>query len=152
IARRRGGPALAAGGYFEAAGEAKDPLLARRATEISIATRQRGLAVEAAKLWSELDPAADRPKQVIAAAGGVGSSKGADGADGELKAQIEKALAQAAASPPALADAFLQLNHLLAQEPDKLATYKLVTGLAAPYPNLPEAHFAVALAALNTGL
>ncbi len=152
IALQRGESALAARAYFEAAREAKDPLLARRATEIALAARQRGLAVEAAKLWSELDPAAERPKQVISASGGAGASKGADSADGELKSQIEKALAQAAATPAALADAFLQLNHLLGQEPDRAATYKLIAALAAPYPNIPEAHFAVALAALNTGL
>ena len=93
IALQRGEPALAARAYFEAAREAKDPVLARRATEIAVAARQRGLAVEAAKLWSELDPAAERPKQVIAAAGGGGAGKGADSADGELKSQIEKALA-----------------------------------------------------------
>jgi tetratricopeptide (TPR) repeat protein len=152
IALQRGESALAARAYYEAAREAKDPLLARRATEIAVAARQRGLAVEAAKLWSELDPAAERPKQVITAAGGTSGGKGVELADGELKAQIEKALVQAAATPAALADAFLQLNHLLAQEPDRAATYKLIAALAAPYPNVPEAHFAVALAALNTGL
>ena len=72
--------------------------------------------------------------------------------DGELKSQLEKALVQAAATPAALADAFLQLNHLMAQEPDRVATYNLISALAVPYPNVPEAHFAVALAALNTGL
>jgi tetratricopeptide (TPR) repeat protein len=152
IALQRGEPALAARAYYEAAREAKDPLLARRATEIAVAARQRGLAVDAARLWSELDPTAERPKQVVAATGGAGTSKSVEIVDDELKSQIEKALAQAAATPAALADAFLQLNHLLAQEPDKVATYKLVTALAAAYPNVPEAHFAVALAALNTGL
>ena len=89
---------------------------------------------------------------MIASAGATGGGKSVDVADGELKSQLEKALAQAAATPAALADAFLQLNHLLAQEPDKVATYKLIAALAEPYPNVPEAHFAVALAALNTGL
>ena len=152
IALQRGEPALAARAYFEAAREAKDAALARRATEIALAARQRGLAVEAARLWSSLDPAAERPKQVLAAAGSIAGDRGTDFAEGELKAQIEKALAQAAASPPALAEAFLQLNHLLSQEPDRAATYRLVAALAEPYPMLPEAHFAVGLAALNTGL
>ena len=89
---------------------------------------------------------------MIAAAARPGAAKEADVADGELKTQIEKALAQAAVTPAALADAFLQLNSLLAQEPDHVATYRLVAALAAPYPNVPEAQFAVALAALNAGL
>ncbi len=151
IALQRGEPALAARAYFEAARESRDPALARRATEISVATRQRGLAVEAARLWSELDPAAERPKQVIASSGTAAGARGGDAVDSDLKAQIERALAQAA-SGPALGEAFLQLNALLAPETDRVATYKLVTALAAPYPNLPEAHFAVALAAVNAGL
>jgi tetratricopeptide (TPR) repeat protein len=150
IALQRGEPALAARAYYESAREAKDVTLARRATEISVATRQRALALEAAALWSELDPAAERPKQVIAAAGRGAS--GGDVAEGDFKGQIERALAQAAGSPTALADAFLQINHLLGQEQDKAATYRLVVAVAEPYPNVPEAHFAVALAAYNTGL
>jgi tetratricopeptide (TPR) repeat protein len=152
IALQRGEPAVAARAYFEAAREAKDPMLARRATEIALAARQRGQAVEAAKLWSTLDPKAERPKQVIAGAGGTAAARGGDVADTELKTEIEKALAQAAATPAALADAFLQLNHLLSQDPDRMATYRLILALALPYPNVPEAHFAVGLAALNTGL
>jgi tetratricopeptide (TPR) repeat protein len=150
IALQRGEAALAARAYFESARESRDPALARRATEISVATRQRPLALEAAQLWSELDPGAERPKQVIAAASrGAG---GGDVAESDFKSQIEKALAQAAGSPTALAEAFLQLNHLLGQEPDKAATYRLVAAVAEPYPNVPEANFAVALAAYNTGL
>ena len=150
IALQRGEPALAARAYYESARESKDPALARRATEIAVAARQRGLAVEAAKLWSELDPSAEGPKQIVAAAGRGASSS--DLADIEFKQQIERALAQAAASPQTLAEAFLQINHLLGQENDKEAIYKLVAAVAEPYPNVPEAHFAVALAAYNTGL
>ena len=150
IALQRGESALAARAYYESARETRDAALARRATEISVAARQHELALEAARLWSELDPSAERPKQVIAAAGR--GANGGDVAESDFKAQIERALAQAAASPAALADAFLQINHLLGQESDKTTIYKLVTAVAEPYPNLPEAHFAVAVAAYNTGL
>ncbi len=136
VAMQRGEPAVAARAYFEAAREARDPVLARRATEIGLMARQKGLAVEAAKLWSELDPSAERPKQVIATAGSGGGARSADAGDDELKTQLEKALAaQAAASPAALAEAFLQLNNLLAQEADRAATYKLIAAVAEPYPN-----------------
>jgi tetratricopeptide (TPR) repeat protein len=70
----------------------------------------------------------------------------------DLQAELERALAEAAASGPRLGEAFMQLNRLLANEPDKVATFKLVRTLAQPYPNAPEAHFAIALAAYNTGL
>ena len=153
VAMQRGEPAVAARAYFEAAREARDPVLARRATEIGLMARQKGLAVEAAKLWSELDPSAERPKQVIATAGSGGGARSSDAGDDELKTQLDKALAaQAAASPAALAEAFLQLNNLLAQESDRAATYKLIAAVAEPYPTVPEAHYAVALAALHAGL
>src|SRR5512147_2882921 len=57
VALQRGEPALAARAYYEAARESREPALARRATEVALAVRQRGLAIESARLWSELDPA-----------------------------------------------------------------------------------------------
>jgi len=155
IALQRGEPALAARAYFEAARDTRDPRLARRATEIGLAARQRGLALESARLWSELEPAAERPRQVIATLSAGGSGRGIDAAGTgslDLKLEIERVLADAAASGQSPGDVFLQLNRLLATEQDRMATYRLVASLAQPYPNLPEAHFAVALAAFNTGL
>ena len=151
IALQRGDPALAARAYFEAARDIKDARLARRATEIALAARQRALAIEAATLWAELDPAAERPKQVIAglSSGGAG---GGEVRGSDLKADLERALAEAATAGPRLGEAFLQLNRALASEPDKVATLKLVQSLAQPYPNNAEAQFSVALAAFNTGL
>ena len=151
IALQRGDPALAARAYFEAARDVKDARLARRATEIALAARQRTLAIDAATLWAELDPAAERPKQVIAGLSGSAAGSG-DLRGSDLKGDLERALAEAAASGPRLGEAFLQLNRALATEPDKAATFKLVQSLAQPYPNSAEAQLAVALAAYNTGL
>jgi tetratricopeptide (TPR) repeat protein len=150
IALQRGDPAVAARAYFEAAKDARDARLARRATEIALAARQRSLALDTAKLWTELDPAAERPKQVIA--GLAGGPAGSGDPRAELKANLERALAEAATTGPQLGEAFLQLNRALAAEPDKVETLKLVQSLAHPYPNVPEAQFAVALAAYNAGL
>jgi Flp pilus assembly protein TadD len=148
VALQRGDTALAARAYFEAARDARDARLARRATEIALAARQRSLATEAARLWAELEPAAERPKQVLA-----GISSGADGPGfgAETKTQLERALAEAAAGGQ-LGESFMQLNRMLANEPDKAAILRLVRALAQPYPDVVEAHFAVALAAYNTGL
>ena len=151
IALQRGDPALAARAYFEAARDVKDARLARRATEIALAARQRTLAIDAATLWSQLDPRAERPKQVIAGlSAGAGASGELRGSD--LKGELERALAEAATAGARLGEAFLQLNRALASEPDKVATFKLVQSLAQPYPNSAEAQFAVALAAYNAGL
>jgi hypothetical protein len=66
IALQRGAPALAARAYFEAARDAQDAQLARRATEVALFARQRDLALEAARLWARLDPSADRARQMVA--------------------------------------------------------------------------------------
>ena len=147
IALQRGEPALAARAYYDVARETRDPKFARRATEIALAARQRTLALDSATLWVELDPTADRAKQVVAGLKGGSDVRGAD-----LKADLERALAEAATAGPRLGEAFLELNRALASEPDKAATLKLVQALAQPYPNNAEAQFAVALAAYNTGL
>jgi len=154
VALQRGEPALAARAYLEAARETRDPSLARRATEVAVGARARSLSLESARLWSEIDPQAQRPKQLLAALATGAGGKGFDtpGVANDLKAELERALADAAASPAALAEAFLQLNRILAQEPDRVATFKLVESVAQPYPDLAEARFAVALAASNTGL
>ena len=147
IALQRGDPALAARAYYEVAKDVRDPRFARRATEIALAARQRTLALDAATLWSELDPTADRAKQVVA-----GLKAGGDFRAADLKGELERALADAAKDGPRLGEAFLELNRALASEQDKAATLKLVQALAQPYPNSAEAQFAVALAAYNTGL
>ena len=147
IALQRGDPALAARAYYEVAKDVRDPRFARRATEIALAARQRTLALDAATLWVELDPSADRAKQVVAAL-----KAGGDFRANDLKGELERALADASKDGPRLGEAFLELNRALASEQDKAATLKLVQALAQPYPNNAEAQFAIALAAYNTGL
>jgi tetratricopeptide (TPR) repeat protein len=145
VAMQRGDAALAARAYFEAAREARDPVLARRATEIALFARQRTLALEAAKLWQQLDPKAERARQMV-------TSLAISGAGSDLKAELQRVLIEAAANDKSLGDAFLQLNQALAAQTDKAAAFRLVQDLARPYPNVPEAWFAIALAGYNTKL
>src|SRR5206468_9806492 len=150
VALQRGDGALAARAYLDAAREAQDVRIAKRATEIALSSRQRVIAQEAAKLWSSLDPAAERPKQVLAAlAGGNDRDVEASGGDEDLKLRLSRLLADTAVSGGGVGDAFLQINRLFSQQSDKKAVYRLIRELAQPYPSSPEAHFAVALAGLN---
>lgn len=153
IALQRGDAALAARAYLEVAQELKDVRLARRAAEIAYATRQRVTAEAAATLWLELAPDAERPQQILAAlaGGGPAARDGEAGAPAEadLKARLEKLLADQALSGTGVADAFLQLNRAFSRQGDKAAVYAMIRDLAAPYASSPEAHFAVSLAALN---
>jgi len=145
IALQRGAPALAARAYYEAARDSQDAQIARRATEVALFARQRDLALEAARLWSKLDPSADRAKQMVATLSQPGSG-------GDIKAELERVLAEAGADSKTLADAFVQLNQALAAQADKTVVYRLIVELAKPYPTVAEAQFAVALAGYNTGL
>ena len=145
IALQRGEPGVAARAYYEAAREAQDAGLARRATEVALFARQRSLALQAAQLWQKLDPSSDHARQMASML--ALPSGGAD-----LKADLAKLLADAAGKGNTLGEAFLQLNRALSGQQDKTAVYKLVSELAQPYPGVPEAQFAVALAGYNTGL
>ena len=120
IALQRGEPALAARAYYEAARDAQDPTLARRATEIALFAHQRGLAMDAAQLWQKLDPSSDRARQMV-------TMLGQPGASGDLRADLERVFADAAANGKTLGDAFLQLNRALSSQPDKTSVYHLVT-------------------------
>jgi tetratricopeptide (TPR) repeat protein len=154
VAMQRGETSLAARAYFEAARDAREPRLAQRATEVALAARMRGLAQESAKLWTALDPAAERPKQVLTAlaAGAVGKGTPDFGIDNDLKLRLEKLIADAALTERGAGEIFLQLNRFFGEQQDRRQTYEIVRELARPYPKNPEAHFAVALAAYNGGL
>ncbi|TMH05949.1 MAG: tetratricopeptide repeat protein [Betaproteobacteria bacterium] len=145
IALQRGEAGLAARAFYEAARDAEDPALARRATEVALFARQRPLALESAKLWATLDPSADRARQLVATLSQAGTGT-------DLKRELERVLAEAAANGKSLGDAFVQLNQALATQSDKVAVFKLVVDLAKPYPEIAEAHYAVAMAGYNTGL
>jgi len=152
VALQRGDVALAARAYIDAARSSGDSRLAQRATEIAIASRQRALVSDAAQLWSKLDPTAERPKRVLAALaadGGKGVPNTA--ADDELRARIERVLADAALSGSGNGEVFMQLNRLFSQQSDKRAVLSLVRDVAKPYPKTPEAHYAIALAAYAAG-
>ena len=154
VALQRGDPGLAARAYYEAARDTRDPYLARRATETAVFARQRNVAEAAAHLWTELEPDAARPKQVLAAlaSGQLGSPSAPAAVDAAMRNRLAKVIADAAATPQGPGEIFMQLNRALAQEPDKMAVFSLILDLTASYQDVAEAHFAVALAAYNTGL
>lgn len=152
VALQRGEPGLAARAYFEAARDTRDAYLARRATELAVVARQRTVAETAAKLWASLDPQSDRPRQVLASLVHMPKGDAPGTIDDDVRARLTKVLADAAASNQGPGEIFLQLNRALAPERDKKAVFALVLQLAQPYDSVAEAHFAVALAAFNSGV
>ncbi|MEP7062568.1 MAG: tetratricopeptide repeat protein [Betaproteobacteria bacterium] len=153
VALQRGEPVLAARAFYEAAKEARDVNLAQRAAEIGIRTRQRDVAEASAKLWSELDPDAARPRQIIAAAqSGTMGAQPLEEEGGALEARLRNLITDAVTNNKNVGEIFLQLNRALAQQTDPLTSFKIVQDLVKPFPDIAEAQFALALAAVNTGL
>jgi tetratricopeptide (TPR) repeat protein len=142
IAGQRGNVRLAAKAYLELAQQTRDPRIARRAAEIASFGRMNDLALEATSLWLEVEPDSAQARQslmgVLAA-----SDRLAD-----AKPHLQKLIA---ADKARAGTSFMQITGLLAQHPDKAGVYGLMQELAAPYPQLPEAQFAVAQAAASAG-
>src|SRR2546421_1448390 len=67
IALQRGETALAARTYIDLAKRTRDPRVARRAVEVASQGKQNDLAVEAAKVWNDIEPGSAQTLQVLAA-------------------------------------------------------------------------------------
>lgn len=140
IAAQRGNVRLAARAYVELAQATRDPRVARRATEIAMSGRMGDMAAEASGTWLDIEPDSQQAKQTLIAAL-VGNSKLQD-----AKPLLQRLLA---ADKARTGSTFMQLHPLLSRYPDKSAAFEMVRDLAKPYPNLAEAHFAVAQMALG---
>jgi tetratricopeptide (TPR) repeat protein len=142
IAGQRGNVALSAQAYVDLAKRTRDPRIARRATEIALYARMNNAAIEAATIWHEADPTSTRALQALA--GMLVSVGRYDEALPRLKELLAGSASDTAAG-------FTQLTRTLANAQDKGAALRLTQSLAADYPKLPEAHFAVARVAVSAG-
>lgn len=139
VAGQRGAIGIAQSTYLDLARQTRDPRVARRAAEVSMFARNPGAAIEATRLWADAEPASARARQTLAAL------LLNEGNLGEAEPLLRDLLKQDSAS------GFLHLSALMGKTRDTLAALALVERLAADYPDLPEARFAVAQAASNAG-
>jgi tetratricopeptide (TPR) repeat protein len=142
IALQRGDNGLAAQTFLDLAKRTRDPRVARRAVEIANQSRMPELALEAAKTWHELDTGSSQALQVVAAL--LVANKRVD----DALPYLEKLLATDGVN---LENGFMQLNRLLAANPDKAANLRVVRQLVSKHPQLPQAHFALAQASVSAG-
>ncbi len=148
IALQRQEPVLAARTFLQLAQDTQSPWFAQRAAESALAARDQTLLDRALETWQKLDPGNDRPQRLkaqVARAWMQPLNQTAD--EKEVRARLEGLLKEAAANDN-LGETFLQLNAFFAKRPDKIAVFNTVRALALPYPQQPEAHYAVALSAL----
>lgn len=142
MAARGGAAAQAAETYIALARETRDPRIARRGAEFAMLAGQLKSATAALTLWLELDPEADaaREQLIIALLRG--------GKLAESRPLIETALTR---QPQRAAGLFVQLARLAALQGDKQGAEALISELAARYPELPEARFALIAVAAEAG-
>ncbi len=139
VAGQRGAIGTAKSAYLDLARQTRDPRVARRAAEIAVFARDQDSALEATRLWAEVDQESARAQQTLAA---LLLNQG-------YLAEAEPVLKSVLAEDPA--NGFLHLSALMGKTRDTKATLELVKRLAADYPTLPEAQFAVAQAATHAG-
>jgi tetratricopeptide (TPR) repeat protein len=137
IAAQRGEPAAAAKTYLDLARQTGDPRIARRAVELAQLARTADIALDAAKVWHDSDPESQQGLRTLTIL--LVSMKRVDDAEPYI-AKLLQAKDQAPGG-------FMQLGQLLVQNSDKGVNLRVVRKLAEPYPNVPEAHFAIAQAA-----
>jgi tetratricopeptide (TPR) repeat protein len=142
IAGQRGNVGLSAQAYVDLAKRTRDPRVARRATEIALYARMNSAAIEAARIWYEVEPGSIRALQALS---GLLLSVGRYD---EAMPYTKQVLAQPGANPE---QSFGQLARTLANAQDKSAALRLMRSLAADHPRLPQAHVAVAQVADNAG-
>lgn len=140
IAGQRGELKLSAEAYADLAVRTRDARVAKRATEVALFARQSSLAIRNASLWLELEPGSAKALQTLSSllvsAGRLAEAKP------HLNAWIKTGKG---------GEIFMQLHGLFAKQKDRQAVLDLVSNLAADYPGIPEARFAVGQAAWQAG-
>lgn len=139
VAGQRGAIGVAQSTYLDLARETRDPRIARRAAEVSMFARNQTAALEATRLWAGAQPESERARQTLAAL--LLNEGKLDEAEPVLRDLLKQDSG----------NAFLHLSALMGKTRDTKAVLELVERLAADYPALPEARFAVAQAAANAG-
>ncbi|MEQ1662779.1 MAG: tetratricopeptide repeat protein [Thiobacillus sp.] len=137
VAGQRGAIGVAKTTYLDLARQTRDPRVAKRAAEIAMFSRDQAAALESARLWAGSEPESERAQQMLAA---LLLNQG-------LLLEAEPVLQKVLATDTA--NGFLHLAALMGKTPASPDAYALVQRLAATYPALPEAQFAIAQAAMQ---
>ena len=142
FAAQRGHMPLALEVSMDLAQKTRDPRLARRAAQLALQSGDPKKSVEAVSLWHELDPGSAMATRML-------SSLLLRG--GRLEEARPYLVEVLKSDGDNVGLTFLQLYPLTAPQPDKPAVLKLMRDLAAPYPDVSEAHWVVAELARAAG-
>ncbi len=142
IAAQRGEPGLASEAYADLSYKTRDPRVVKRAVELAVKAQHMDQALGLARLWTELSPADARARQLLI------SLLMRRNLLAEAQGHVATLLALPGRSP---AVELMHLNNLLGRHKDAQAGLSMVETVASPYLDLPEAHYAIAQAALQAG-
>jgi tetratricopeptide (TPR) repeat protein len=142
IALQRGRPELAVQAYADLAKTTRDPRVARRFAQLAFETRQADKAIEAFTLWQEVEPTATLPNQLLV------SMLLSGGKLTEASPYVQHWLTKEEKN---VGPAFVQLYALLGRMSNKVAAFEWLSSVARPYPQVAEAHWAVAQLAQEAG-
>ena len=138
LAAQRGDVEGALAVYNRLAAETRDPQVARRAVELAIRSRAFGPALESSALLLELEPGSTLAREIIAAL--LANEGGIEKARETLTTLLDKNRNRGAL--------LVQLPHFFAKYNDRAAIQEATRAIAGRYPEMPEAHYAVGVAAL----
>ena len=141
VAGQRGELGISSRLFYDLAKATRDPRLAERAAKVALYSQIPGIAVEATKLWVELNPDSVEAQQASTQMNVMTGNLGA------AKPYLQKLLTK----EETRAHGFLYLNNLFASQSNKQAVLQLVKELAAPYQSLPEARLTTSQAAFQAG-
>lgn len=133
---------LAANAYADLALRTRDPKVFERTIEIATHARRFDLAEEVAALWLEAEPKSQPARQYMV--GALIMQQRMEAAAPHVTALLEL-------EPGKLGENFLRLGKSFGQHQNKDAVYRLLAQVASAYPELPEAHYATAVAAMDAG-
>ena len=140
FALQRGDTELGVSAWTDLARRTRDPAVIARATEVAAASRQYELALELTRLWLQVEPDSTKARQtestLLLMANRIE----------DLAPQLAALLEQDKGN---LAGNLMHLNGMLGRHNDKKAVQRLIDRVTTPYRDLPEAHFAMGMAAAN---
>ena len=140
VAAQRGNPALGAQAWLDIANRTQDPRAAQRATQLALTAGQLALAQDAALLWVAGAPYSIQARQILV--GLLIRSKRLDQVEPHLRVMLN-------AKPAEMAPFFMQMHQLWDKDADRAAVISVTEQLTEPHLNMPEAHFARAVAFSN---
>ncbi len=142
IALRRGDPALASSAYADLALRTRDPKVLERTVDIALYGRRFDVALDAARLWTEIDADSKKANYVLASVMIVANQVV------DLPATLSRLFEMDA---EALPENLLSLNRMLARIPNRQTAFQIIERVCRPYPAVAEARYAVAVAAAASG-